>query len=225
MTLRAADLDERGVRAERGAPGWRRTFWVVCASNLIAGAGVMFFLPFFPSLLTELGMQDAHARALWSGILFGAAPLAAAFTGPLWGSVGDRYGRKLMVVRALCGLALFVGLMAFARSAWQLLFLRIAQGVVSGYFAPSLTLVSVVAPRARQGQVTSWLQAASTLGTIAGPLLGVLLLAHGASAVFTAVAGAAALSALLVWAFALEDESRRARGELGSLRAMLRATW
>ena len=109
--------------------GWRRTFWVICFSNLVAGAAISSFLPFFPSLLEEVGLEDVHERALWSGILFGAAPLSAAVMGPLWGSIGDRYGRKLMVVRPLVGLSVFVGAMAWAHSVWQLLLLRIAQGV------------------------------------------------------------------------------------------------
>ena len=190
--------------------GWRRTFWVISASNLIAGAGLMSFLPFFPTLLEGLGMQDLHARAVWSGVLFGAAPLSAAFSGPMWGSIGDRHGRKIMVVRALCGLALFVGAMTWARTAWELLFLRLGQGVLSGYMAPSLTLVSVVAPREMQGRVTSWLQTASTIGTILGPMLGALVLGHlGVRSVFAVVAGAALVSALLVALFAREAHEAR----------------
>ncbi|MSR61150.1 MAG: MFS transporter [Planctomycetes bacterium] len=206
--------------------GWRRTFWVVFASNLIAGAGLMAFLPFFPTLLEELGMQDEHARTVWSGILFGAAPLAAAFSGPVWGSIGDRYGRKWMVVRSMLGLTLFVGLMGCAQDEWQLLFLRIMQGVFSGYMPPSLTLVSVAAPEERQGQVTSWIQTASTVGTILGPMIGALILGvASARAVFAVTGIGAGVSAVCVWWLAVEDTSRLgARGPL-SLGNVLRSTW
>ena len=210
--------------AEGGIRGWRNTFWVVFVSNLVASAGLMAFLPFFPTLLEELGMRDAHARAVWSGVLFGAAPFAAAFSGPLWGSIGDRHGRKLMVVRSLLGLALFVGLMSWARSAWQLLALRVAQGVFSGYMAPSLTLVSVAAPRDRQGRVTSWIQTASTLGTIAGPMLGALLLAAASvRTIFLCTALAGVASAVLVGALAVEDAAQRAPAGPLTLGAVLRS--
>jgi len=207
--------------------GWRRTFWVVFASNLIAGAGLMAFLPFFPTLLEELGMEDPHARTVWSGILFGAAPLSAAFSGPLWGSIGDRYGRKLMVVRSMLGLTLFVGLMGFAHDAWQLLFLRVMQGVFSGYMPPSLTLVSVAAPEDRQGQVTSWIQTASTVGTILGPMIGALVLGMAsARAVFAVTGIGAGVSAVSVWWLAVEDRSRLAPGAGPlSLANVLRSTW
>ena len=206
--------------------GWRRTFWVVFGSNLITAIGLSSFLPFFPTLLEELGMQDAHARAVWSGLLFGAAPLSAAFSGPLWGSIGDRYGRKLMVVRSLLGLALFVAPMAWARTAWQLLGLRLMQGVFSGYMAPSLTLVSVSAPSDRQGRVTAWIQTASTVGTIVGPVLGAALLAAGGvHSVFTVTSVAAVASAVFVWLLAVEDPSARASPGPFSPGAVLRTSW
>jgi DHA1 family multidrug resistance protein-like MFS transporter len=209
-----------------GMRGWRRTFWVVCAANLVSGAGLMSFLPFFPTVLEGLGMANEHERALWSGLLFGAAPLAAGFSGPLWGSVGDRFGRKLMVVRSLLGLALFVGAMAYARSAWMLLFLRIGQGAFSGYMAPSLTLVSVAAPHDRQGRVTSWIQTASTVGTIAGPLLGVLLLRHGGiGGIFAFTAVASAFSAALVWFLAVEEPLERGLTEPSTIGAVVRSSF
>jgi DHA1 family multidrug resistance protein-like MFS transporter len=206
-----------------GSLGWRRTFWVVFLSNLLCGIGLSSFLPFFPSLLEELGLQDEHARAVWSGILFGAAPLSAAFSGPVWGSIGDRYGRKLMVVRSLVGLTLFVGPMAFARSAWELLALRLLQGVFSGFMPPSLTLVSVAAPRDRQGVVTGWIQSASTVGTIVGPVLGAAILHWSSvSAVFALTSIGSGVSAVLVWFLAVEQEEPRPRGSF-RLGAVLRA--
>jgi DHA1 family multidrug resistance protein-like MFS transporter len=209
-----------------GLRGWRRTFWVVFVSNLVSGAGVMSFLPFFPTLLRELGVEDEHERALWSGVLFGAAPLSAALMGPIWGSIGDRHGRKLMVVRALLGLCVFVGAMNWARSAWELLFLRLGQGAFSGFIPPSLTLVSIAAPRERQGRVTSWLQTAGSLGTIAGPLLGALFLALGGpAAVYGAVALGSGASALLVLWLAVEDPRMRAVSGPFSPRAVLADTW
>jgi DHA1 family multidrug resistance protein-like MFS transporter len=147
--------------------GWQRTFRVVFAANLITGIGMMSFLPFFPSLVAELGVEDERLRATWAGVLFGAAPLAAAVMAPVWGTFGDRHGRKPMVVRSMLAITVFVGAMGFARSPWQLLALRIGQGIFSGFIAPSLTLVSVAAPAGRQGRITGALQTATSVGSIA----------------------------------------------------------
>lgn len=189
---------------------WTRTFWAVWAANFIAALGMQSFLPFFPSHLESLGLTDPHEIAVWAGLLYGAAPLTAALMGPLWGALGDRVGRKPMVLRAMLAIALFVGIMSFATSPWVLLALRVGQGVFSGFVAPSITLVSVGAPPERQGRVTGSLQSALALGTIGGPTLGAALAATlGTHAVFRVVSGAALLAATLVALLAREDASHR----------------
>ncbi len=187
---------------------WKRTYWVVFVANLITAVGMMSFLPFFPSLLTDIGLSDRDEIARWSGLIFGAAPFSAAIMGPIWGSVGDRFGRKPMVLRALFAITLFVGCMVFARTPGQLLALRIGQGVFSGFVPPSITLVSVGAPKADQGRVTGSLQASLPAGMIAGPLVGALIQSTlGIRWVFVFVALASGLSGLFVLLWAEEDRS------------------
>lgn len=191
-------------------PEWKRTYWAVWAANLVTSCGMMSFLPFFPSHLERLGLTDRAEIALWAGIVYGAAPFSAGLMAPLWGALGDRYGRRLMVLRAMAGVTVFVGAMSLARSPLQLLVLRILQGVFSGFLAPSVTLVSVLAPADRQGEVAGSLQTAVSLGAIAGPGIGGVLSAHvGLDSLFLFVAGASAIGGLLVLLFAREDAARR----------------
>jgi len=204
---------------------WQRTYWVVFGANLITAIGMMSFLPFFPAILEDLGVTGLEERMVWSGVLFGAAPLAAAVMGPLWGSLGDRVGRKPMLLRALLAIAVFVGAMGFATSPWQLLFLRLGQGVFSGFVPPSITLVSVSAPRELQGRVTGTLQAALPAGMVLGPLAGERIQAlWGVQEIFFFVALAAATSSLLVALFAQEDSSLRLSLERFSPTAVLSST-
>ncbi|MEZ6019694.1 MAG: MFS transporter [Planctomycetota bacterium] len=214
------------VQGAAGGPQahWRRTYWVVWTANLITAVGMMSFLPFFPSLLEELGMQGEAAISRWSGICFAAAPLSATFSAPIWGAVGDRLGRKLMVCRALMAICVFVGGMAFVTSAWQLLALRIAQGMFSGFLPPSITLVSVAAPADRQGRLAGNLTTSIALGGLAGPMFGGLVAAQLGShkSVFLVVGLLAGLSALLVWFGAVEDPATRREGQGGG---GLRGAW
>ncbi len=190
--------------------GWRRTWWSVWTANFVAAIGIQSFLPFFPSHLEHLGLVDRGEIALWAGVLYGAAPLSAALTGPLWGALGDRYGRKLMVLRSLAAIAIFVGLMSFATSPLQLLVLRLLQGTFSGFVAPSATLVSVGAPPGRQGRVAGSLQTALAAGSVIGPLLGGLAAGSvGVDTVFLVVSGLAVLAFALVFVWAREDPSQR----------------
>jgi len=202
--------------------GWQRTYWVVFFANLVTAAGMMSFLPFFPALVEGFGIEDEGLRAVWSGVLFGAAPLSAALMGPVWGSLGDRLGRKPMVVRALCAITVFVGAMAFATSPWQLLALRLGQGIFSGFVPPSLTLVSVVTPRALQGRVTGTLQTALPAGMITGPLIGAWIQSvFSIQAVFLFVSLTAGAGALAVGLFAREDSRLRSTIERFSPTSML----
>jgi len=194
---------------------------------------MMSFLPFFPSYLEHLGVHDRAAVQRWTGLAFGAAPLAAAVMGPVWGSIGDRFSRKLMVVRAMLAITLFVGAMGFVRTPWELFLLRLCQGVFSGFVPPSITLVSVAAPREVQGRVSGSLQGALALGSIAGPLVGALVREEvGMRGVFLCVSALSLVSALLIGLLAREDRALDAvvasfsptsvlRNALGDLRATL----
>lgn len=202
---------------------WRRTWWSVWTANFVTSIGIQSFLPFFPSLLEDLGLRDRAEIAVWAGVLYGAAPLSAAVMSPLWGSLGDRYGRKLMVLRSLAAITVFVGLMAFARTPWQLLVLRLLQGTFSGFIAPSATLVSIAAPAADQGRVAGSLQTAMAAGSVVGPLLGAFAAAHaGVGSVFLGVSAAALCAFLLVSAFAHEEAAHRraAEGKAGFAKAL-----
>ncbi|MBL6719775.1 MAG: MFS transporter [Planctomycetes bacterium] len=188
---------------------WQRTFRVIWFANLITSIGMMSFLPFFPSLLEELGVEDERAVRLWSGVLFGAAPLGATLMSPVWGALGDRIGRKVMICRAMLAIAVFVGGMAFAVGPWSLLALRLGQGLFSGFIPPGITLVSVQAPADRQARVTSALSTSLALGSLIGPLMGgwLSVALGGHQAVFLFVGASALTAAVLVALFAREDRS------------------
>ncbi|MFT7679070.1 MAG: DHA1 family multidrug resistance protein-like MFS transporter [Planctomycetota bacterium] len=190
---------------------WRRTFFVVWLANLITAIGMMSFLPFFPSLLRDLGVEGQASVRLWAGVCFGAAPLSATIMSPIWGALGDRLGRKLMVVRSMLAIAFFVGAMAYVQTPLQLLAMRLGQGLFSGFIPPSITLVSVAAPAERQGRIAGYLTTSLAIGGMLGPLLGGWISIRSGSHqnVFHVVGALALLGAVLVALFAVEDKSLR----------------
>jgi len=205
---------------------WKRTYWAVWIANFITATGMMSFLPFFPRHIESLGVTDRAEIELWTGLVFGAAPLAAAVMTPVWGALGDRIGRKAMIARAMIAITIFVGGMSFMTTPQGLLFMRLGQGVFSGFVAPSITLVSVSAPADRQGRVTGSLQTAIALGAVVGPLLGGVLTPEvGVEVIFRTVSVMALLSAALVLVMAREDAGTRRETAPGerSPRALLRA--
>ena len=203
---------------------WKRTYRVVFVANLVTAIGMMSFLPFFPAYLKAMGVSDDAELKIWSGLVFGAAPFAAALMGPIWGSIGDRSSRKAMVLRAQVAIAVATLCMGFAQSPMTLLLLRIGQGVFSGFVPPSITLVSVAAPQDQQGRIAGTLQSALAAGSVVGPLVGAgLQHVFGLRSVFFFVAAAAFVSALLVVFFADEDRDLRVSIERWSPTSVLRA--
>lgn len=141
----------------------------------MAIAGFSVAIPFLPYYVQELGVTDLEQAAIWSGLLFTGQAVTMAIFSPIWGSLADRYGRKLMVERAMFGGALLLGAMGMVRNVQQLAILRTLQGAVTGTVAAATTLVASSVPRQRAGYALGLLQMAVYVGASAGPLLGGLV--------------------------------------------------
>ncbi len=113
-------------------PHPRRTYALLWTGQFVAIAGLTVVVPLLPFYLASFGLKAAEV-ALWTGLTLMAPAVTQALTGPFWGWVGDRCGRKAMVVRAQLGVAVTVGLMAIADSPEQFLVFRLVQGAFGGW--------------------------------------------------------------------------------------------
>ncbi len=198
---------------------WRRNLYSLWFAQFIAAVGLSMVIPFLPFYLRELGVVGKESVKIWSGLIFSAPFMVSAFLQPIWGILGDRRGRKPMVVRAMLGLALTNFLMGFAQSAPQLLILRFFQGSLSGFVAPSLALMASCTPREKTAQALGTLQSALVSGMIVGPLLGGLL-AHfmGYRPIFFWTGFFCLTAAIIVIRFVKEDFVRQEKERRSSLR-------
>lgn len=154
---------------------WRKNLYILAGTQFIAMMGMNLVVPFLPFFIRELGVSDPKELARWSGLVFAGTFMTAFIATPLWGSLGDKYGRKLMVIRAIFGLGisqLFVGL---SQNVEQLLLFRLLQGALSGFIASTLALVTTATPRKYTGYALGVLQSATAGGTVFGPLIGGVL--------------------------------------------------
>src|SRR3954468_13042695 len=108
---------------------WRRNLAVCVFGSFTTIVAMTLLLPFLPLYVEELGVSDHAAIVQWSGIAYGATFLAAACVAPIWGRLGDIYGRKLMLVRASLGMTIAISLMGMAGNIWQLVALRLFVGL------------------------------------------------------------------------------------------------
>jgi MFS transporter, DHA1 family, multidrug resistance protein len=164
---------EHGLKdPDAGQPGWNTTLYAVWAGQLLALIGFSSRVPFLPFYLDDLGVSDVSGQALWSGAINAAGAAAMAITAPIWGLLADRYGRKPMLLRGLFGGAVVVVMMGFASSPWQLLALRVLEGVLTGTVAAATALIATSAPKQRLGYALGMVQTAVFAGAAAGPLFG-----------------------------------------------------
>ena len=154
---------------------WRKNLYTLWGTQFLAMVGMNLVVPFLPFYIRELGVTEPDSLARWSGLVFSAPFVLSLLATPLWGALGDRFGRKPMVVRAIFGLALSQLLIGFSQDVYQLLAFRIVQGAISGFIASSLALVSANTPRERMGYAMGFMQSSTAGGMVIGPFIGGLL--------------------------------------------------
>lgn len=157
------------------SPYWKRNLAVCVCGSFTTILAMTLLLPFLPLYVQQLGVQHHAAIVQWSGIAYGATFFTAALTAPLWGRLADRYGRKLMLVRASLGMAIAMSLIGMAHNIWQLVALRLLAGLLGGYASGSMQLVAAQTPKARSGWALGVLAAGVMAGNLVGPLVGGLL--------------------------------------------------
>jgi DHA1 family multidrug resistance protein-like MFS transporter len=150
---------------------WRRNLWATWVAELLAIMGFSSSAPIWSYYIQELGVTGDDV-AKWTGIIISAPALTMAVMGPIWGALSDRYGRKMMVMRAMFGGAALLGLMGFVQNVGHMLVLRLIQGAFTGTVAAATTLVASSTPRERLGETLGKLQLAIFLGQSIGPITG-----------------------------------------------------
>lgn len=187
---------------------WKVNLISVWFGCFFTGLAISQILPFLPLYVSQLGVTSHEALSMWSGLTFSVTFLVSAIVSPMWGSLADRKGRKLMLLRASLGMAIAILLQAFATNVWQLFFLRAVMGLTSGYIPNAMALVASLVPRERSGWALSTLSTAQISGVIGGPLLGGFLADHvGLRAVFIITAILLVVS-FLVTLFLIKEGGR-----------------
>lgn len=185
---------------------WKINLGVLWFGQFMVMSGMTMIVPFLPLYLQQdLGMTDLHQVSTWAGIIFAGNFVTAFIFQPIWGGVADRYGRKMMLLRSGFGMAIVMVLMGFATSAWQLLGLRLLNGVISGYMPAAVALMSTNTPREKMGFALGTLQSGAVAGSILGPFIGGLLAdAVGFRSIFYITGTLLVIGTTLSWIFVKE---------------------
>lgn len=209
-------------------PIWKKNLFVLSIAVFIAGIAFSEIMPFLSLYINTLGNFSHQQLNFWSGIVYSGTFIVSAVVSPWWGKLADKKGRKPMILRAGIGMSVVIACMGLVQNVWQLLLLRMLQGVFAGFISNSNALVATETPKTNSGQALGTIASATTAGTLLGPLVGGALTSIFSYRItFIITGGLLLLCSILVLFFVHEDDFKpvtakkldKASGVIKSLRS------
>lgn len=195
---------------------WKKNLFILWLSQFLAMAGFGCCMPFIPLLMKDtLHVADDQLRGFYVSLYYFAGMVSLCIASTIWGVLADRFGRKLMLLRASYMAALFYPLLAFSPNVGVLLLIRFLCSFFSGTVNPAQTLLVTTTPEDKHGFALGTLSTSIWSGNMTGYLSGGLIVHYfGYTAAFMTCGAVYLTSALLVHLFVREDFHRPAAARL-----------
>lgn len=171
------------------------TFLVVTASALAYFIAIGIVAPVLPVYVKH----DLGGRGAAVGVVVGAFAVAAAVLRPVTGRLGDRSGRRVLVVGGAITFGLSVVAYGLVHALPWLVAMRMLSGIgEAAMFVGAATTAQDLAPAHRRGEAASYFSVAIYGGLGIGPVIGeAVRRAWGVADVWFVAGGFGALAALL----------------------------
>jgi MFS transporter, DHA1 family, tetracycline resistance protein len=185
---------------------------IVLFALLIDSIGFGIVLPVLPGLVVHLAQVTLPEATRIAGYMLVAYAGMQFFAGPVLGNLGDRFGRRPVLLSCVLAFTIDYGLMAAAPTIGWLFIGRLIAGIAGATYGPATAVLADVTPAEKRGAVFGLMGAAFGLGFILGPALGGVLAGFGIRAPFiaaAALAGANAVWILIALPETLAPENRR----------------
>ena len=184
---------------------WKENLRVAWFGSFLTGASISLVVPFMPIFVEQLGIESDQV-AFYAGLAISVSAVSAALVSPIWGILADKYGRKPMMIRAGLAMTITMGGLAFVPNIYWLLFLRLLNGVFTGFVPNATALIASQVPKDKSGAALGTLSTGVVAGTLTGPFVGGLIAEiFGIRNVFLLVGGFLFLAAILTIFFIKED--------------------
>ena len=190
--------------------GHGRNLLLLWAGQFVNTAGLMMLVPIMPFYLRQIGTSGLAETQTWAGVAIAAPALALTVATPLWGRLGDRIGRKWMVVRALLGLAVAMVVMATAGTPLLLVAGRLLQGTLGGVVEAAAAFAGSTGSDEKRGSSLGKSFSATAAGALAGPIAGGLFVSSGGLPQLMLVIAGAATALAAISAVGLREPARAA---------------
>lgn len=203
MTAQQHDRDNDTLQT-----AWKQNLYVCLFGSFTTILAMTLILPILPVYIRNLGVTDPEEIVSWSGWVFSITFLAAGLMAPVWGRFADRYGRKIILIRASLGMAIGIALIGCAQTVWQLFWLRLLVGLLGGYASGATILVATQTPREHTGWAVGMLASGTLAGNLLGPLVGGIVPAFLGIRLTFFAAGAIILIAFFCTTFMITETHR-----------------
>ncbi len=176
-------------------------------------------LPVMPKLIISLTDATLSEASRIGGYLMFTYAIVQFFAAPILGNLGDKYGRRPILLYTLAALGLDYLLMASAPTILWLFVARLIAGVASSSFAIAYAYVTDITLAENRAQRFGMIGAAFGGGLVLGPVIGGLLGEYGARIPFYAAAGLALTNLVYGYFMLGESLSKENRREFDIRRA------
>ncbi|WP_394672756.1 MFS transporter [Limnobacter sp.] len=145
-----------------------RVLLAVLSCHFLAAFTVLGMPLYLPLLFTDLGLPS---NSPWIGFVFAWPTLLTALSGPLWGKVADRFGRRFSLIRALAGLSIAFVWVGVATSVPELVMALTLQGLMGGTLAAANSYLATTMPRETLAATLNWTQFSARMALLTAPLV------------------------------------------------------
>lgn len=166
--------------------------------------GFSMLLPVLPYFVTHFGMS-----AIVVGLLLSTFSFCQLVSGPIWGNVSDRIGRKRVLIISQIGATIGWAMLAFAPNILWVFFARIVEGVSGGNIGVTQAYVADLVQGKDRARAFGLISATFAAAMVFGPAGGGLLYSRfGFSAPFLAASALQFLTLILTIVLLPESRSK-----------------
>ena len=166
--------------------------------------GFSMLLPVLPYFVTHFGMS-----AIVVGLLLSTFSFCQLVSGPIWGNVSDRIGRKRVLIISQIGATIGWAMLAFAPSILWVFVARIVEGVSGGNIGVTQAYVADLVEGKDRARAFGFISATFAAAMVFGPAGGGLLYSRfGFAAPFLAASALQLLTLILTIVLLPESRSK-----------------